>query len=118
MVDSLFVYGTLKSGESRNPLLGSGRVIAAKTKGILLDLEYYPGMINGNGEVYGELRFISEIKSTIEELDRVEGADLNEPLFTREIIGVIHGNNQVNWALCYLYNRSCGDERTIQSGVW
>ena len=58
-VDSLFVYGTLKSGESRNPLLGSGRVIAAKTKGILLDLEYYPGMINGNGEVYGELRFIS-----------------------------------------------------------
>ena len=118
MVDSLFVYGTLKSGESRNPLLGSGRVIAAKTKGILLDLEYYPGMINGNGEVYGELRFISEIKSTIEELDRVEGADLNEPLFTREIIGVIHGNNQVNWALCYLYSRSCGDERTIQSGVW
>ena len=59
-----------------------------------------------------------EIKSTIEELDRVEGADLNEPLFTREIIGVIHGNNQVNWALCYLYSRSCGDERTIQSGVW
>ena len=117
-VDSLFVYGTLKSGKSRSSLIGGGKVIPAKTRATLLDLDYYPGMINGTGEVYGELRYLSEINSTIEELDRIEGADLDEPLFTREIIGVIHGNNQLNWALCYLYNRSSGDERTIQSGVW
>ena len=117
-VDSIFVYGTLKSGKSRSSLIGSGKVIPAKTRATLLDLEYYPGMINGTGEVYGELRYLSEINSTIEELDRIEGADLDEPLFTREIIGVIHGNNQLNWALCYLYSRIAGDERTIQSGVW
>ena len=117
-VDTLFVYGTLKSGKSRSSLIGSGKVIPAKTRATLLDLDYYPGMINGTGEVYGELRYLSEINSTIEELDRIEGADLDEPLFTREIISVIHGNNQLNWALCYLYNRSSGDERTIQSGVW
>ena len=117
-VDSLFVYGTLKSDKSRSSLIGSGKVIPAKTRATLLDLDYYPGIISGTGEVYGELRYLSEINSTIEQLDRIEGADLDEPLFTREIIGVIHGNNQLNWALCYIYNRIAGDERTIQSGVW
>ena len=117
-VGTLFVYGSLKSGKSRSSLIGSGKAIPAKTRATLLDLDYYPGMINGTGEVYGELRYLSEINSTIEQLDRIEGADLDEPLFTRETISVIHGNNQLNWALCYLYNRSSGDERTIQSGVW
>lgn len=116
--NSLFVYGTLKSGESRNSLLGEQKIIPAKTKGILLDLDLYPGMINGNGEVNGQLFFLSKVRSTIEELDRIEGADLDEPLFTREIIAVKFGVNQLNWAFCYLYNRSSGDEKIIQSGLW
>lgn len=70
----LFVYGTLRRNERnvRHPLLaGAAFEGAAVARGRLLDLGAYPGFIEGDGPVAGELWAVRE--DALRRLDEYEG---------------------------------------------
>lgn len=80
-VDSVFVYGTLKRGECRQPLWPATplRIEAAWTLGSLFARGDYPAMTAGHDRVLGERwKFDrSDMPQVIAALDRIEGA--NQP---------------------------------------
>jgi gamma-glutamylcyclotransferase (GGCT)/AIG2-like uncharacterized protein YtfP len=111
----IFVYGTLRKGECRNYLLEDYRFLGyAKAKGFLLyNIGAFPGMIEGGGEVVGEVYEIHE--SLLEKLDLVEGVP---DLFCRELIEVTLENGQTISAYAYIYNRKIDNKLLIPSGDW
>lgn len=111
----IFVYGTLRKGECRNYLLEDSQFIGyARAKGFLLyNIGAFPGMVEGGGEVVGEVYEIHE--SLLEKLDLVEGAP---DLFRRELIEVTLENGQTISAYAYIYNRKIDNKLLIPSGDW
>lgn len=93
----LFVYGTLKSGFSRNHAVREQRYLGtAKTKPEygMYALSGYPALLNkklaeisnveANNSIYGEIYEINE--ECLENLDKIEGVDTG--LFERKIIEI------------------------------
>jgi gamma-glutamylcyclotransferase (GGCT)/AIG2-like uncharacterized protein YtfP len=84
--DSLFVYGTLLTGESRHPMLASGRILSiipATVAGLLLDLGEHPGLLisaQTSSRVQGELIRFESLDSIIQALDAEEGPDFRRQL--------------------------------------
>ena len=111
----IFVYGTLRKGECRNYLLEDSQFIGyARAKGYLLyNIGSYPGMVEGGGEVVGEVYEIPE--SLLEKLDWVEGVP---DLFRRELIEVTLETGQTISAYAYIYNRKIDNKLLISSGDW
>jgi gamma-glutamylcyclotransferase (GGCT)/AIG2-like uncharacterized protein YtfP len=112
----LFVYGTLRKGERRNSILKGSQFIGyAKAKGFLLyKIEDFPGMVEGDGEVVGEVYEIPE--SLLKELDWIERVP---DLFRRELIEVMLEDGQVVSAYAYIYNGEIeDDDEIISSGDW
>ena len=111
----IFVYGTLRKGECRNYLLEDYRFLGyAKAKGFLFyNIGAYPGMVEGDGEVVGEVYEIHE--SLLEKLDLVEGVP---DLYRRELIEVSLENGQTISAYAYIYNRKIDNKLLIPSGDW
>jgi gamma-glutamylcyclotransferase (GGCT)/AIG2-like uncharacterized protein YtfP len=111
----IFVYGTLRKGECRHYLLEDSQFIGyAKAKGFLLyNIGAFPGMVEGSGEVVGEVYEIHE--SLLEKLDWVEGVP---DLFCRELIEVTLENGQTISAYAYIYNRKIDNKLLIPSGDW
>tara|TARA_Y100001933_G_C18940583_1_gene539348 strand:- start:593 stop:1012 length:420 start_codon:yes stop_codon:yes gene_type:complete len=78
MAGQIFVYGSLMKGFFNHEKYLKHRLIKvekAKTRGILYHLanKGYPGMIRGDGQVYGEIiTFIDEV-DCIAEMDKLEG---------------------------------------------
>tara|TARA_Y100000766_G_scaffold264070_1_gene256602 strand:- start:16406 stop:17287 length:882 start_codon:yes stop_codon:yes gene_type:complete len=124
-LEKIFVYGTLMHGESRHPTLlqcciGEGR--PASTKGALVDLDDYPGMLTGEeGTIHGEVYHIDQVYTTLQSLDTIEGFygyGANDSLFTRTIVQ-IDTEQGLEWAWAYAYNRDAEDNLTrIESGNW
>ncbi|MFC7440786.1 gamma-glutamylcyclotransferase family protein [Laceyella putida] len=74
----LFVYGSLRQGMYNAPLLRRGRLVAkeAWVNGVLYDTgEGYPGLIAGEGRVWGEVYQITQ--QELRWVDRLE--DYNGP---------------------------------------
>jgi gamma-glutamylcyclotransferase (GGCT)/AIG2-like uncharacterized protein YtfP len=95
----LFVYGTLMSGMSNNDLLADSKFIAEVTVESvrLMDLGYFPGMIEARGElpcerVYGELWEVS--KETLDQIDVLEG---HPDLFVRSKVPVRYKTPSGSW---------------------
>jgi gamma-glutamylcyclotransferase (GGCT)/AIG2-like uncharacterized protein YtfP len=111
----IFVYGTLRKGECRHYFLEDSRFIGyARVKGYLLyNLGAYPGMVQGGGEVVGEVYEIPE--SFLKKLDLVEGVP---ELYRRELIEVTLENGQTISAYAYIYNRKIDNKLLISSGDW
>ena len=92
MTTTIFVYGTLLKGLSRNSVLKDSEFLGlALCKGTLLDLGSFPGMISGQKDVViGEVYKLSDYK-TLETLDKIEGYNENnklDSLYTRENVQV------------------------------
>jgi len=70
----IFVYGTLMKGYALHPALARGArfVEKGKTRGRLLDLGPYPGLVTGVGQVKGEVYRIDD-PELLPVLDREEG---------------------------------------------
>ena len=89
----LFVYGTLMRGMPNNDLLADSKFLTEATAEHvrLIDLGYFPGMIETIGEhwdgVTGELWEVSE--ETLERLDVLEG---HPDLFVRSKV-CVHSSN-------------------------
>jgi gamma-glutamylcyclotransferase (GGCT)/AIG2-like uncharacterized protein YtfP len=111
----IFVYGTLRKGECRHYLLEDSQFIGyARAKGYLLyNIGAYPGMVEGDGKVVGEVYEIPE--TLFEKLDWVEGVP---DLFRRELIEVTLENGQTISAYAYIYNRKIDNKLLIPSGDW
>jgi len=91
MSSLVFVYGTLKSGQSRESVLINQRYIGiAKTTEnyALFDLGSFPALVHARPnlaaarKIYGELYEVQD--DCIAKLDQIEGVDFN--LYSREII--------------------------------
>lgn len=79
MLNALFVYGTLKRGHLRSGIWPHPpqSIESAVARGRLLDLGPYPGLIDGDDWVLGEVWILAEhhIAKTLAILDEVEGYD-------------------------------------------
>lgn len=113
MVQNLpfFVYGTLRRGECRQRCWPHTpqRVLAATTRGRLLHLGDYPGLIAGDHEIVGELWYFTptEIESTMAVLDEVEGYNqpLSPNLYVRDVIDCLTLDHVDVQAYAYRYAR-------------
>ena len=124
-IEKVFVYGTLMHGEIRNPTLMSssiGEPQPATSRGVMLNLGDYPGMIAGDeGIIQGEVYQIDQVYPTLQTLDAIEGFygyDSPHSLFTRTIVQ-IDSEHGPEWAWTYVYNQQEGEEFTkVDSGDW
>jgi gamma-glutamylcyclotransferase (GGCT)/AIG2-like uncharacterized protein YtfP len=114
----LFIYGTLLPGlRLDHQMLGAERLGPALVQGRLYDLGTYPGWVQGEGLVRGEIYRLSS--SHLQRLDEVEEVVPDDPvasLYWRDRIQVLEGACAGQWAWVYRYNRSVTGCFQIPSG--
>ncbi len=113
MIESLFVYGSLRRGERAEALLAGGACLgAARTRGRLYDLGAYPGLVASDEEadvVHGELWSVPE--ALLPRLDRYEG-----DAYRRERTSVLPESGPAVEAWLYLYLRPVAARLRVASG--
>jgi gamma-glutamylcyclotransferase (GGCT)/AIG2-like uncharacterized protein YtfP len=132
MIDSMFVYGTLRKQEFRehamNEISLGSKDIAIRAR--MYDIVAFPAITLEDGTVHGELHKIKENPYSIESLDGIEG-------FENDIDGIVKAENKefkkygkssmylrvlinscdgICWT--YVWNMSTENYKTIQSGNW
>lgn len=116
---TVFVYGTLLRGMQRSSVLRHALFKGlGETRGTLLNLIDYPGLIEGTGCVTGELYEVDD--TTLQSLDQIEGFDELYPdqsLYirtTRDVISLDDGQSRE--AYVYLYNQESSRRDAIPGG--
>lgn len=107
----VFVYGTLRKGESNHHYLEHCEmlgVIETNPVYALFDLGPYPGLIEGKTSVIGEVYRVDD--ATLIELDLLEEVPIE---YRRESIETPFGK-----AWIYLYQEAPHREQLIPSGDW
>jgi gamma-glutamylcyclotransferase (GGCT)/AIG2-like uncharacterized protein YtfP len=125
-VAQFFVYGTLRSGEERRPILTRHDAAggdAATVEGTLLHLGDYPGLVldGAAAEVTGEVYSVSDLARLFAELDPVEtfhGFGAPGSLYRRAIVRVQRAGLAPAPAWTYVYNGVRDGARVIASGDW
>ena len=122
VIEHLFVYGTLMSGEVRHgelsPYVGSR--VNGSMKGVLYDLNDYPGMKIGEGLVHGELVKMNDVESCLNDMDSIEGFygyESENSLYDRTIVQILT-NDGAKWAWTYVYSGHIDVKTRIESGRW
>src|SRR5690242_14166935 len=102
ILDRLFVYGTLRSGQTARSLVANQikRCVKAATSGLIYAFPMgHPGFVEGDGTgiVVGEVLWLSDLAATFGLLDAYEGQD-----FARVIRKVtLDDTNEQTWAWIY-----------------
>lgn len=125
-VNVLFVYGTLRMGEARHPMLERHRASFAGTasvEGTLLDFGEYPGLIVGpsKARVLGEIYSVADPNLLFAEVDPIEtfhGFGAAGSLYRRAIVRAVRSDGAETPAWTYAYNSGYGGVRAIESGDW
>ena len=105
----VFVYGTLKRGQRNHGWIADSEYVGEETvRGFeMLDLEYYPAVIEGEGEVSGELyRVMADVFRGLDYLESYPR------LYNRMRVLTSRGE-----AWIYYFESDKGLPR-IESGVW
>ncbi len=115
----LFVYGTLLRGMSRFQVLANGEFLGnVSTSGILYDLGHFPGILKGDGAVYGELYEVTQ--EQVASLDRIEGytpRNRAASLYLREQVNVTKlTDGSMEKAFAYFYNGNVDRRKRIECG--
>ena len=106
----IFVYGTLQLGRERHqawprePL----KIEPATTAGRLYDLGAYPGLVEGQNSIQGELWHVraEDLAVTLERLDEIEGYSQGGlDLFVRRIVDCLTLKGEVVRAYTYYFNQ-------------
>ena len=111
MQQLVFVYGTLRQGQSNHHYLKGGELLGqfdTPKEYALFDLGAYPAMILGKKSVAGEVYIIND--EILESLDRLEDVPVE---YRREKIETIFG---LAWV--YLYQLDLTANKEILSGDW
>jgi gamma-glutamylcyclotransferase (GGCT)/AIG2-like uncharacterized protein YtfP len=104
ILDRLFVYGTLRTGQTARSLMANSvrRSEPAKARGQLYAFPMgHPGFVEGEGEVTGEMCWLGDLAATFALLDAYEGVD-----FTRVIRKVRLNSGAELWAWVYVLTDS------------
>lgn len=112
--DFLFVYGTLRPGESASLMGRAGVDYLGKDMicGSIFDLGWYPGVkLDGGGMVTGDVFVITD-DAIVSELDSYEGYP---SLYGRSQVPTMSGSGVV-WI--YTYNHTVKSDQRIESGDW
>ncbi|MDB4959841.1 MAG: hypothetical protein JWO36_7410 [Myxococcales bacterium] len=99
VLDRLFVYGTMRQGQTARSLIANqiSRCVKAHTTGQIYAFPMgYPGFIEGDGKVIGEVLWLTELAATFGLLDAYEGQD-----FVRVIRKVTIETGEELWAWVY-----------------
>jgi gamma-glutamylcyclotransferase (GGCT)/AIG2-like uncharacterized protein YtfP len=120
----VFVYGTLRQGDSRFgiPTLVGVLHAEAELNGFdMLSIQgHFPGLVPGDGTVKGEVHVFKNFK----ELDRIEGYDERAPedaLYRREKVTVTTPEGDLE-ASTYVFNEdpdaARSSYRRVETGDW
>ena len=117
-VPFVFVYGTLRQGQSRFEKIKSltDEIIPdQKIPGAIIHLGDYPGLISYSGFVTGEIIYCKNMQNLLEKLDYIEGFSGydRDSLFTRILL---NSGKITCWV--YLWNGEISDGNIIPSGDW
>jgi gamma-glutamylcyclotransferase (GGCT)/AIG2-like uncharacterized protein YtfP len=103
----LFIYGTLMPGLRLEAEMHGARFVGpAHIQGRLIDVGHYPGLLQGDGQVTGEVYEVDD--AHLARLDGVEGVvtgNRAESHYWREDVTVLSGPLQGQQVQTYLYNR-------------
>jgi len=118
----VFVYGSLMRGLYLHHLMESGTFVGEATaRGVLVSLGHYPGLVDGAGEVRGELYRFDDLPAALDVLDDVEEYDPADPAagpYVRvERTVIASGVAQVD-AWLYVYQGPVKGARRIDGGDW
>lgn len=100
VLDRLFVYGTLRQGQTARSLVANvvTRCVRAHTSGRIYAFPMgYPGYVEGEGKVVGEVLWLSELAATFGLLDAYEGQD-----FVRALRLITTETGDELWAWIYV----------------
>ena len=109
---NLFVYGTLRSGQFRNDVLGNSKLVGTGiTNGVLYDLGPFPGAkFSGKKSLTGDVYEINQ--ETLSTLDFIES---NGYLFERKIVHVLV-NNEYRECWAYEFLPNVKEEMIVKTG--
>lgn len=118
VVDRLFVYGTLRAGQTARSMIADhvARSEPATTEGALIAFADYPGVLEGGaGTIQGELVWLTGLAAAFALLDAYEGDD-----FIRILKRCHKANGEEEWAWCYVLAdpRLEAAGTTIPHGDW
>lgn len=111
MQQLVFVYGTLRQGQSNHHLLAQSELLGNHTTPpiySLYDLGSYPAVIEGHNAIYGEVYRVDD--DTLKQLDILEDVPVD---YRREQIETPFG-----LAWMYIYQQDQQLEKLISSGDW
>lgn len=114
VLDRLFVYGTLRQGQTARSLVANQikKCVKASTAGVIYAFPMgYPGFVEGEGNsrVEGEVIWLTELAATFGLLDAYEGQD-----FARVIRKVhLEDTGEEVWAWVY----TLADPSTVKFGT-
>ena len=117
MIDSMFVYGTLRKQECREHEM---RKISLESKDIsirakMYDIGTFPAIRLEDGTVHGEIHKIKAEPHSFDVLDCIENFNkYDESSLYHRIL--INSNEGMFWT--YVWNGSTENYKTIQSGDW
>jgi gamma-glutamylcyclotransferase (GGCT)/AIG2-like uncharacterized protein YtfP len=106
MQHTLFIYGTLMPGLRLEAQMHGARFVGpAHIAGRLIDVGRYPGLLQGGGQVTGEVYEVDA--AHLARLDGVEGVvpgDRVASQYWREVVTVLSGPLQGQRVQTYVYN--------------
>ena len=113
----LFVYGTLLKGLERESVLSESRYLGTVViQARMYDLGSYPGIIDGEGQVIGEIYEIDQ--DTLNKLDKVEGYIPDKPKcskYIRKEVNIV-STEVDDTVIAYFYNHQVKESGRILSG--
>ena len=120
IVDRVFVYGSLRTGQSARPLI-SNHVIAsqaATVRGRLFAIaDSYPGYLPAaEGTVVGELVVLGDLAAALALLDAYEGEEFVRAL--QEAVLVADGTRVWSWCYVLASPQVAEGAPPIESGDW
>ncbi len=115
----VFVYGTLLSGMERAPALAESSFLGhACISGAIYDLGSYPGLLEGSGQVYGEIYAVTA--QLLEQLDSIEGympENHHASLYLRKTVNATRlGDGGSEEVFTYFFNHPMKLEQPIMCG--